>query len=48
MTMNMTISPRKIGATSIFLDRNGEKTGKYVIRNLSELDGLLGAKISLL
>ena len=42
------VSPRKIGAKSIFLDRNGEKPGKHVIRDLTELDEPLGAKLSLL
>ncbi len=32
------ISPRKIGINSFFLDRTGEKSGKFVIGNLKELE----------
>jgi len=32
------ISPRKIGAKSLHLDRSGEKSGKFVIRDLNELE----------
>ncbi len=32
------ISPREIGAKSLYLDRSGEKSGKFVIRDLNELE----------
>lgn len=32
------ISPRKIGIKSFFLNRTGEKSGKFVIENLRELE----------
>jgi len=35
------ISPRKIGIKSFYLDRTGEKKGKFVIRDLTELEGRL-------
>jgi FMN phosphatase YigB (HAD superfamily) len=35
------ISPRSIGIKSICLDRTGEKTGRRVIKDLGELEGLL-------
>ena len=35
------IAPRRIGVKSFFLDRTGEKSGKFVIRNLGELEDRL-------
>jgi len=35
------ISPRRIGVKSFYLDRTGEKSGKFVIKNLRELEGRL-------
>ncbi|MFX0065828.1 MAG: HAD family hydrolase [Candidatus Hermodarchaeota archaeon] len=35
------ISPKRIGITSFYLDRTGEKSGKFVIKDLRELAGLL-------
>jgi putative hydrolase of the HAD superfamily len=35
------ISPRKIGITSFHLDRTGKKSGKFVIRDLNELEDRL-------
>lgn len=35
------ISPRRIGIKSFFLDRTGQKSGKFVIKNLRELEGYL-------
>lgn len=32
------ISPRRIGIKSFYLDRTGEKSGKFVIKNLKELE----------
>jgi len=35
------IAPRRIGVKSFFLDRTGEKSGKFVTRNLGELEDRL-------
>ncbi|MHA2109751.1 MAG: HAD family hydrolase, partial [Candidatus Hodarchaeales archaeon] len=35
------ISPRKIGIKSVHLDRTGKKSGKFVIRDLNELEDRL-------
>jgi len=35
------ISPRSIGSKSIFLDRTGEKTGRFIINDLGKLENLL-------
>lgn len=35
------ISPRSIGIKSIYLDRTGGKTGRFVIKDLEELEDLL-------
>ncbi|MFX0085914.1 MAG: HAD family hydrolase [Candidatus Hodarchaeota archaeon] len=35
------ISPRKIGIKSFYLDRTGKKSGKFVIKNLKELEDRL-------
>jgi len=35
------IAPRRIGVKSFFLDRTGEKSGKFVIRNLGKLEDRL-------
>ena len=32
------VIPRKIGIKSVFLDRTGERKGKFVIRDLRELE----------
>lgn len=34
------LSPRKIGIESFYLDRKGEKNGKFMINNLKEIEGL--------
>ncbi|MFX1249952.1 MAG: HAD family hydrolase [Promethearchaeota archaeon] len=38
------LSPRKIGINSFHLDRTGKKRGKYVIRDLNELEDRLTSK----
>jgi len=38
------ISPRRIGIKSLYLDRSGRKRGKFVMKDLSDLESLLEDK----